>query len=111
MWALVFSVTKRTAQTQRKGTGMKQQTQLIEAVLQAGEDRHAAILQAAIGTDKPRMGTAKDAAAILGACVRTVERYARQGAFPRVHLSPRKVRYDLTAVERFACEGRNLPAA
>jgi hypothetical protein len=85
---------------------MTQQTQLIEAVLQAGENRHEAILKAATGSDKPRMGTAKDAAAILGACVRTVERYARQGAFPRVHLSPRKVRYDLNAVERFSQVGR-----
>ncbi|MBL7076698.1 MAG: helix-turn-helix domain-containing protein [Kiritimatiellae bacterium] len=85
---------------------MTQQAQLIEAVLQAPADRADAILQAATGSDKPRMGTAREAAAILGACVRTVERYARQGAFPRVHLSPRKVRYDLTAVERFARVGR-----
>lgn len=90
---------------------MTDTAQLIEAVITAPQDRREAILTAAIGANKPRMGTAREAAAILGACVRTVERYARQGAFPRVHLSPRKVRYDLTAVERFACEGRDSRAA
>ena len=85
---------------------MTQQAQLIEAVLQAPQERRDAILKAATGSDKPRMGTAREAAAILDACTKTVERYAAQGAFPRVHLSPRKVRYDLTAVSRFAETGR-----
>jgi len=86
---------------------MTTQTKLIEAVLTAPPERHEEILRAATGkTTHPRMGTASEAAAILGTCKRTVERYARQGAFPRVHLSPRKVRYPLDQVERFAQEGR-----
>ena len=80
----------------------------LQTVLEAANDpsRKAAILRAATTGTRTRMGTAREAAAILGTCTRTIERYASEGAFPRVHLSPRKVRYDLSAVERFAIEGR-----
>lgn len=80
----------------------------LATVLEAAADpkRRDAILRAATTIDRIRMGTARDAAAILNVCSRSVERYARAGCFPRVHLSPRKVRYDLGAVERFAANGR-----
>lgn len=87
---------------------MTEQATLIEAVITAPPERRAAILAAARGSDRVRMGTARDAAAILNTCARTVERYAATGAFPRVHLSPRKVRYDLAAVERFATTGNKV---
>ena len=80
----------------------------LTAVIEAANDptRKAAILRAATTAPVgPRPGTVKQAAEILGTCTRTAERYARAGYFPRVHLSPRKVRYDLNAVERFAATG------
>lgn len=86
---------------------MTQDAQFIATVLEAAADpeRRAAIVQAAQLSQRSRMGTAKQAADILGTCTRTVERYARNGAFPRVHLSPRKVRYPLDQVERYARQG------
>lgn len=80
----------------------------LALVLGAATDpsRKAAILRAAAtGSDKVHMGTAREAAQILGTCSRTVERYARAGCFSRVHLSPRKVRYPLHEVEAFAQRG------
>ena len=80
----------------------------LAAVIQAANDptRKAAIMRAATAAPaSPRMGTVAEAAKILGTCARTAERYARAGCFPRVHLSPRKVRFDLSAVERYAATG------
>ena len=82
--------------------------EFLTTVLEAASDptRKAAILRAATAAPVgPRPGTVKQAAAILGTCSRTAERYARAGCFPRVHLSARKIRYDLNAVERFAATG------
>jgi predicted DNA-binding transcriptional regulator AlpA len=80
----------------------------LSVVIEAAADpeRREAILTAARVGHRARMGTVEDAASILGTCRRTVERYAREGAFPRVHLSARMVRYDLNAVEAFARSGR-----
>ena len=86
---------------------MTDTAKLIDTVISAPVERRAAILEAARGAERPRMGTAKEAASILGVCTRSVERYALQGCFPRVHLSPRKVRYNLRAVEDFASRGRD----
>jgi len=82
--------------------------QLIEAVMSAPADRQAAILAAARGTDKPRPGTITEAAAILGCCNRSVERYARQGLLQQIRITPRKIRYDLTQVERLATRGADI---
>jgi hypothetical protein len=99
---------------------MNEQTQLAEllgrwqagtpdirrAMLAAGEIQPAKA-QAA----KTRMGTVRDAAACFEppVCPRTVERLAKKGAFPRVVLSARTVRYPLDAVLAFAQTG--APAA
>jgi hypothetical protein len=80
--------------------------QVIEIVMEAAPEMLPVIAAAARGADRPRPGTIRDAALILGTCTRTAERYAKQGCFPRVHLSARKIRYDLTAVEAFARTGR-----
>jgi excisionase family DNA binding protein len=82
--------------------------QFLATVIQAATDpvRRAAILSAATTTKGgPRMGSIREAAAILGTCERTVWRYAHNGTLPCVHLSPRKIRFDLAAVERFATTG------
>ncbi len=82
------------------------QAQIIEAVLQAPADRHAAILAAAKGSDnKIRTGTIKQAADILGCCPRSVERYARMGLLKQIRITPRKIRYNLAAVEGLATKG------
>lgn len=88
--------------------------QFLVKVLEAATDptRKAEILRAATAAPRgPRMGTVREAAEILKTCTRTVERYARQGHFARVHMSPRKVRYDMAAVERFAAAGAQVVTA
>ena len=87
---------------------MTADAEYLAAVIEAGSDpaRRAAVLTATHATPtKPRMGTIRECAAIVGTCSRTVERYARQGLIPRVHLSARMVRYDLAAAERLATRG------
>ena len=79
--------------------------ELIEAVMTAPDDRQAAIIAAVLGKDKPRPGTIKQAAAVLGVCPRSIERYARQGLLAQIRITPRKIRYDLNAVERLAERG------
>jgi len=79
--------------------------ELIEAVMTAPEDRKAAILAAALGKDKPRPGTIKQAAAVLGVCPRSIERYARRGLLAQIRITPRQIRYDLNAVERLGQRG------
>ena len=78
---------------------------LIEAVMTAPPERQSAILAAVKGTDKTRTGTITEAAAILGCCKRSVERYARQGLLTQIRITPRKIRYDLNQVERLATHG------
>jgi hypothetical protein len=80
--------------------------ELIEQVLQAPEDRRAAILAAARGTAKPtRTGTIRQAAAIVGCCPRSIERYSRMGLLRQIRITARKVRYDLDECERLATRG------
>ena len=79
---------------------------LIDTVLQAPAERRVAILTAARGLNsRPRPGTIKQAAEILGTCPRTVERYARQGLLSAIRITPRRVRYDLNQVEHLATTG------
>ena len=84
---------------------MSEKAQLIDAILAAPTDRWDAILQAARGTEKPRPGTVRQAANILGAHPRTVARYARAGMLHTIRISPRRVRFDLNEVERLATRG------
>lgn len=57
------------------------------------------------GNRRPRLGTAKQAAAILSCHPKTVYRYARRGMLQPIHYSARKVRFDLDEVEAFAARG------
>ena len=90
---------------------MTEQATLIEAVINASPERRAAILAAARGTDRPRPGTIREAATILGTCPRTVERYANRGLLHAIRITPRRVRYDLNEVEHLATAGANGGAA
>ncbi len=54
---------------------------------------------------KKRLGTLKQAAAILQCDPRTVSRYVVKGRISAIWHSRRKVRYDLDEIERFASRG------
>jgi len=74
---------------------------LIAAVMSAPVDRHAAIFKAAAADPgKPKMGTLREAADILGVNPRTIARYERRGLLTARRLSKRMIRYDLGEVER-----------
>ena len=81
------------------------QAELLAAVLQAPPDRTQSIINAALGKDRPRPGTIRQAAEILGSSTRTVERYARRGLLRTIRLSPRRIRFDLNEVEKLSIEG------
>jgi predicted DNA-binding transcriptional regulator AlpA len=85
--------------------------QLLEAVLAAPSDRREAILAAARGTDRPRPGSVRQAAEVLGVHPRTIERYARRGLLNPIRISPRRVRWDLVEVEALATRGVNREQA
>jgi len=84
---------------------MTAQAQLIEAVLQAPPERQPAIIAAARGANRPRPGTVKQAAEILGCNPRTIQRYERAGMLRAIRVSCRMVRYDLREVEKLAEQG------
>ena len=86
---------------------MTEQAQLIEAVLTAPPERRTAILQAARGTDRPRPGTVRQAAAVFNPpiCRRTIQRMERAGLLHAIRISPRLIRYDLNEVEALATRG------
>jgi len=84
---------------------MTEQAQLIEAVLTAPPERREAILRAARGADRARPGTVRQAAEILQAHPRTVQRYASAGLLHAIRISPRRVRFDLNEVEALATRG------
>lgn len=87
---------------------MTEQATLIEAVLQAPLERRDAILKAARGPDsRPRPGTIKQAAEILGTHPRTIQRYAKSGLLHAIRITPRRIRYDLNEVEQLATRGRH----
>lgn len=80
--------------------------QLIELILQAPEERHAAIILAAKGGDVIRPGTAREAAAVLGyECTKSVYRMVARGEIKPIRLSPRRIRFDLNACKRLAEQG------
>ena len=82
--------------------------QLIESVMQAPTDRRDAILAAALGADKPRPGTVRQAAAIGSCNTRTIQRYADRGLLHPIKITARRVRYDLNEVERLFTRGATL---
>lgn len=84
---------------------MTVQAQVIEAILSTPPERYGAILAACRGADRPRPGTVKQAAEILGCNPRTVQRYERAGQLQAIRVSARMVRYDLRQVERLAEQG------
>jgi len=55
-----------------------------------------------------RLGSAKQAAELLGACVKTVYRYADAGHITRIRLSKRKIRFDMNEIEELAARGIDL---
>jgi len=78
---------------------MNEQAELIAAVIAAAPECRPAILRAARGSEKRRLGTLKEAAAILGVHPRTIQRYRDKGLLHVVRLSSRCHRYDLTQCE------------
>jgi len=55
-----------------------------------------------------RLCSAKQAAELLGACVKTVYRYADAGHITRIRLSNRKIRFDMNEIEELAARGIDL---
>ncbi len=84
---------------------MTGQTELIEAVITAPPERRDAILQAARGKNRPRPGTIRQAAEILGVHPRTVQRYADAGLLHPIRITPRRIRWNLNEVEDLATRG------
>jgi hypothetical protein len=78
---------------------------VLEVVLSAPPERHAAIVAAARGSERPRVGTVREAADLLGTSVRTVQRLEARGLVHPVRISPRLLRYDLRAVEQLLLGG------
>jgi hypothetical protein len=79
--------------------------QLIATVAKAPPDCWDAIIAAARGKAKTRPGTIRQAAEILGAHPRTIQRYAKAGLLHAIRISPRRIRYDLLEVEKLATAG------
>lgn len=77
----------------------------------ASEERRNAALVAALSAlnDSPpkvrKLGTKRQAAEILDAHPRTVDRYAKAGLLQPIRYSCRRIRWDLTACARLAAEG------
>jgi hypothetical protein len=81
-------------------------SELIELVLSAPDDRHAAIVAAIKASDRVRPGTARQAAELLGyTCTRSVYRLAARGELKPIRLSSRRIRFDLTECQRIAETG------
>lgn len=84
---------------------MHSKAQLISAVVDAPPERWDAIIATAKSTERPRLGTVAQAAAILDAHPRTVQRYVRAGLLHEIRITARRIRYDLKEVERLATTG------
>ena len=84
---------------------MTDTAKLIDAILAAPAARRDAILAAAIGADKPRPGTIRQAAEIGTCDPRTIQRYADRGLLHPIRITPRRVRYDLNEVEKLFTRG------
>lgn len=85
---------------------------IIKTVLEADSEvsplQATLILKATAQTGpmpRRRLGTKREAAAILGVCPDSVKRYGYRGLLTQVKLSPHIVRYDLDQCEILANEG------
>jgi hypothetical protein len=67
----------------------------VEAVLSAASRKQT----------RRRLGTKRDAAAILGLHPESIKRYARNGLLHPIKITARRVRYDLDECERLANYG------
>jgi hypothetical protein len=90
---------------------MTDTAKLIEAILTAPADRRDAILAAALGSDKPRPGTIRQAAEIGGCNTRTIQRYADRELLHPIKITARRVRWDLNEVERLFTHGADAMKA
>jgi hypothetical protein len=90
---------------------MTDTAKLIDAVMTAPPDRRDAILAAALGSEKPRPGTIRQAAEIGGCNARTIQRYADRGLLHAIKITPRRVRWDLNEVERLFTRGADAMKA
>lgn len=86
----------KTALIQRLTTSAFSATpEQLESALKAIERRQ----------EKRRLGTARQAAAILETCPATVKRYARRGLLEGIKIGQRRLRFDLDEVQRLADYG------
>jgi excisionase family DNA binding protein len=86
---------------------------IIEAAIQSDQTatpEEKARLMAALlpATEKPRMISRKEVAALLGVHVETVKRYTRAGLLIPVHFTARAVRYPEAEVLDFMRRGVKL---
>ena len=82
------------------------QQAIINTALTADQETLERIHTACRARPKPqRIGSAKQAAAILNVHPRTIFRYERAGRLRAIRQSSRRVRFDLDQVERLAFEG------
>jgi hypothetical protein len=82
----------------------------VRAILQAdtdtNEEQIAAVMAACTRKQSyRRLGTKRDAAAILGLHPESIKRYARNGLLHPIKITARRVRYDLDECERLANYG------
>ena len=83
----------------------------IRAILAADVDTTPADVEIAVNaittsSNKKRvMGTKRDAAEILGIHPESVKRYARRGLLHPIHITARRVRYDLNECQHLADYG------
>ena len=94
----------------KEGVKIMDSVTLMKLFLDADSERQQAALKALQGKTetKPRPGTVREAAEILGCCPRSVARYADRGLLKRIRLSKRKVRYDLNQCTTLAQRGIDL---
>ena len=86
------------------------QTELIRRLTTSAFSANTEQLEHAIAAierkqEKRRLGTAKQAAAILETCPTTVKRYARRGLLEGIKIGARRLRFDLDEVQRLADYG------
>jgi len=86
---------------------MSPQSELAKLAVSAlaPAERVALFREFADAAPRRRLGTRRDAAAILGVHPGSIQRYERRGVLSAIRVSARRVRFDLDAVERLANYG------
>jgi hypothetical protein len=94
---------------------MKTQSELLAMIVEVAARDPAACERMLAAARQPsaveKVIGRREAAALIGVCGRTVERYAARGFIPEIKLGPRLVRYPLDAVRAFAVNGIANPPA